>query len=120
MIATHGRSAYNDIWDCTPPDSEIPPLGNDADFDPLCFHAEDAVFVDFYYHDLITGLKKHYDDYFTLNVVGKGETWHDLAYFDERLAATLNPLCEATDQQNKEFHSMERILDLSKTGAAFQ
>ena len=79
-------------------------MGHDADFDPICFHAEEEVFVDFYYHDLVTGLTKHYDDYFTLNVVGKGETWHDLAYVDNYTTGSLNPLCEATEQQKQEFH----------------
>ena len=91
-------------------------MGYDPDFEPLCLHDEDSFYADFYYHDLVTGLKKHYDDIFTLNIVGGGKTWKSMEYWNESKIYSVNPLCGATEEQKQQYDFAHRILHLGSDG----
>ena len=88
---------------------ERPPLGYDPDFAPICLHEEDEFVVQFYFHDLVTGMKKNYDDFFTLNIVGAGKTWEEIEYWDDEVIYESNPFCNATEEQKKKYHPEKRI-----------
>ena len=59
-----------------------------------------------------------YKDLFTLNVVGGGEKWSEMEYWNDSIIYHVNTLCDVTEAQKKEFHTKERILYLSSTEQA--